>query len=267
MSGLPRHAAAARRTLGLACALGLAWVPAATSIVIRHDRDDEAHRALAARYPAAVRVLPDGAGVLVAPRWVLTAAHVADGVADQKPRVIVGDRDVAGDWVVLHPDWQGMGAHDIALLRLAEAVEDVSPAQLYAGDDEEGRVVTFVGNGDFGDGRRGPQQQDGVRRAATNRVESVDDDWITFRFDAPPEGTELEGVSGPGDSGGPALVVTDGALVTLGVSVASRGAKPGRYGVEEMYTRVSTHRAWVESVLAGDEEAGFAPGGRGMRRD
>ena len=256
MSGAWRR----RPRVTLLLAVGVVvWVSSARAIVVRHDRDEAAYRARAAAYPAAAQVLPDGAGVLVAPRWVLTAAHVARGVSRRTPRVVVGEREIAIDWIVLHPEWRDMGAHDIALMRLVTPVDDIAPAQPYTGDDEVGVMVTFVGNGDFGDGQTGPRERDGVRRAATNRVEAVDDDWIYFRFDAPPDGSDLEGVSGPGDSGGPALIERDGSVFTLGVSVFSRGAKPGRYGVEEIYTRVSTHRAWIESVLNGTIDAGFAP--------
>ena len=45
----------------------------AGAIVTRHDRDDARYVALGARFPAAVTVLPDGSGVLIAPNWVLTA--------------------------------------------------------------------------------------------------------------------------------------------------------------------------------------------------
>ena len=45
----------------------------AAAIVIRHDRDDARYVELGARFPAAVTVLPDGSGVLIAPDWVLTA--------------------------------------------------------------------------------------------------------------------------------------------------------------------------------------------------
>ena len=35
-------------------------------------------------------------------------------------------------------------------------------------------------------------------RIATNRIEKVDAQWLMFAFDAPPECTALEGISGPG---------------------------------------------------------------------
>jgi hypothetical protein len=51
-------------------------------------------------------------------------------------------------------------------------------------------------------------QEDRRLRAATNRVEKADGPFLQFRFDAPedPNVTDLEGISGPGDSGGPAYI-------------------------------------------------------------
>ena len=41
-----------------------------------------------------------------------------------------------------------MGPHDVGLMQLKRPAQDVTPAVLYAGDDEVGQVVTFVGRGD-----------------------------------------------------------------------------------------------------------------------
>lgn len=230
----------------------IACSTSASAIVIRHDRDDARYRELGERYPAAVAILPDGSGVLIAPDWVLTAAHVARGLPRDEMRVEIGEKKLAVTRIVVHRDWQEMGPHDIALLQLSEAVEDVEPARPYDRNDEVGQVVTFVGRGDFGTGLTGPKTMDRVKRGATNTVDADDDDWIFFTFDQGEGGTELEGVSGPGDSGGPALIVRDGVLYTLGVSVFADGENgPGRYGVREGYTRVSTHRDWIESVIGG----------------
>jgi hypothetical protein len=225
----------------------------ASAIVTRHDRDDARYVALGAQFPAAVTVLPDGSGVLIAPNWVLTAGHVARGVAKRSPRVEIDGREHEVARVFVHPKWQEMGPHDVGLLQLTSLAQRVTPAELYTADDEVGQVVTFVGRGDTGTGLTGPQTADGKKRGATNRVESADDDWIIFNFDEGDDATDLEGVSGPGDSGGPALLIREGKVYTLGVSVFSdgRGKGPGRYGVLEGYTRVSTHRGWIESIVSG----------------
>ncbi|MDH3628019.1 MAG: trypsin-like serine protease [Acidobacteriota bacterium] len=228
------------------------------AIVIRHDRDDARYVELGERFPAAVSVLPDGAGVLIAPDWVLTAGHVARGVSRRSPRVRIDGREYEVARIFVHPNWREMGPHDVGVLKLASPVQRVTPAKLYPHDDEVGQVVTFVGRGDTGTGLTGPKAMDGKKRGATNTIVSVDDDWILFNFDEGEAATDLEGVSGPGDSGGPALVMRDGALYTVGISVFSdgRGKGPGRYGVREGYTRVSTHRKWIESIVSGRSTEG-----------
>ena len=51
------------------------------AIVIRHDREEARYRELAQDTPAVVRFAASGMGTLVAPQWILTAAHVAADMA------------------------------------------------------------------------------------------------------------------------------------------------------------------------------------------
>ena len=229
----------------------LAVVSAAQGIIIRHDRDDARYLELGKKYPAVVFMTPDGEGTLVAPQWVLTAAHVAQDRRIQSVRFDDGT-EVPVAQKILHPEWRDGQPHDIALVRLAAPVTSVTPVALYEGSDEAGKSVTFVGRGDHGTGLTGPKVVDKKKRAATNTVESADANWLRFTFDEPPAGTELEGVSGPGDSGGPALIERGGKLHIAGVSVfGSRGKYgPQTYGTREAYTRVSTHLDWIRATMS-----------------
>jgi hypothetical protein len=83
-----------------------------STIIIRHDRPDAAYLELGERYGHAVAHVEERAeGTLVAPRWVLTAAHVieASGPFDA-PYVILGGERYAVERIVLHPDWDGSRA-------------------------------------------------------------------------------------------------------------------------------------------------------------
>jgi len=232
---------------------GLLAAAPSLAIVERDDREDRQYLVLGERFGAVGRVQPDGSGTLVAPRFVVTAAHVATGRGGATA-VEFGGRAYPVARVVVHPQGQGIRNDqppevDLALLVLQDEVEGVAPLGLYRGRDKTGRVAFLVGTGDFGAAGRPSTRTDHRRRAATNEVSDAGPLRLFFRFDAPPAGTDLEGVSGPGDSGGPALLETEGRVLLAGVSSASSGP-PGRYGLTDVYTRVSTYADWIAKVVA-----------------
>lgn len=139
--------------------------------------------------------------------------------------------------VVLHPGWLENGRpEDIALIRVTQPVSEVPLVALYIDRDEHRKEVIITGNGDFGTGRTGPQGNDGTMRAATNRIDGVRADDLSWQFDDPrthPERTtKLEGINGPGDSGGPAFIHGNGEDLLAGLSSgqstdATHGRKAG----------------------------------------
>lgn len=226
------------------------------AIIHRHDRPDSVFIALGRAFPALAHLnLPtpkgasDGEGTLIAPRWVLTAAHVARDIRTGHVVTIHGAR-ASVDSIVIHPDWTDGGPHDLALLRLGTPITATAPAVLYRDSAEVDQLIVIVGYGDYGTGETGPVGNDHVVRGATNRIDAANAAWLTFRFDAPgdPRATELEGVSGPGDSGGPAFMGEGSAARLVGVSSGATGGRRGRYGVVEFYVRVSRYIGWIESI-------------------
>jgi hypothetical protein len=250
------------RTLAAALLAAALLAAPASAIVRRHDRPDSLYRALAERPHAAGVVGGIAVGTLIAPGWVLTAAHVADGVSPFRKTVRFGPDEVPFDSIRYHPGAFADRATwvDLALLRLARPVSRVTPAPLAASGDDAGTPVLFLGTGRSGDGRTGPDTGDGAWRGARNRIATATPRVVTFRFDAPPEGEDLEGISGPGDSGGPAYVEQGGRLELVGVSSTNDspdGQPACTYGTIETYARVSTQRAWIDSIQAG---RGISPG-------
>lgn len=229
--------------------------PSVSGIVARHDCPDSALLALGERFPAAGRVLPDGVCTLIAPKWVITAAHVAVALTPGQSKIQFADKQYAVKRVVLHPDAKVTPGRppdvDLSLIELDQVVEGVDPIPIYRGHDEIGKEIVIVGYGDTGNGREAPKRGDGKRRAATNIVTDAGPLRIFCKFDEPPGGTESEGVSGPGDSGGPALMEVAGKFYIAGISSASTDGKPGRYGVTDIYTRVSTYAMWIDQTIKG----------------
>ncbi len=76
----------------------------AGAIVIRHDVDDAQYRVPASTLPALVDVPGEGHGVLIAPQWVVTAAHAVTWQREINDVMLNGTpRNV--ERLVLHPGY------------------------------------------------------------------------------------------------------------------------------------------------------------------
>jgi hypothetical protein len=252
----------------------------AHAIVIRHDVDDARYRVESTEFPALADIPGEGHGVLVAPQWVVTAAHVlpahtleqveVGGVPRKVERVVVYPGYTKLPDALIQPalvsgDWTPVMEHlrasdDIALIQLAERVVDVAPATLFLGDDENGRQVKLIGKGGTGNGRDGMGPHSPHRtalRRAFNTVAAAEGRWLSLVFDAGDRGHALEGVGGDGDSGGPVLVEVDGEWRVAGLFSWKHADGPlaefrtGRYGQTSYSLRVSRYSAWIAAVMAG----------------
>jgi hypothetical protein len=215
-------------------------------VILRHDRPDADCLVDEAAWQAVVTFFGgDGAGTLIGDRWLLTAAHTARNIPDDHRIALAGcDRRIVG--VVAHPD-----RVDLALVKIEAPVDGLRPIALHEHPDEVGSVVLLLGRGDFGNGVDGVLGSDQRLRCVTNRVDSADERWLRLRFDAPPDGTPLEGVCGEGDSGGPALLRAGDRVTLAGVSSWQDHEGPlGTYGCVEHYARVSTQTEWIRAVVA-----------------
>jgi hypothetical protein len=253
---------------------GAILVPSvASGIVIRHDIADAAYLAKESDFPALFGIYRTKAGhkecvaTVISARWAATAAHCArekrllEAAASGGKgfSVEVAGRTAFIDKVIPHPSTGTGRAPDLALLRFASPVSHVAPIPLYRGGDEVGRVIAMPGWGGTGNGKTGLGVEDGLFRVAENIVDRAEDGRLRWKFDAPgpkSRGLTLEGISGPGDSGGPALVRTPQGWALAGVSSAqdTMGGPEGLYGVEEVFVRISEFTGWIDRHLSATKD-------------
>ena len=243
------------------------------AVVIRAGVDDAKYRVPASTFPALVDMPGEGHGVLIAPQWVVTAAHAApmqmQGMEDE---VSVGGVARRVKRVITYPGYKKLpdqlikevlasgdlskvyaflaSSNDIALIELVSPVTDVTPVPLYRGDKEAGMTVQLVGKGATGNGTEGQDPHSSHRtvlRRAFNVIAGADARYVWYRFDPPPSALPLEGITGSGDSGGP-LFIGDGSSMQL-VGLASwsqyppghpfwKKWAPGRPFVEGLYEEI-----------------------------
>jgi secreted trypsin-like serine protease len=232
-------------------------------------------------------------GVVIGPRHVLTAAHVAGDPAHTRFRLNLGGE--AADLIAVakvhrHPSFKNFDPQhprdDLAILVLAEDLPaNVPRYALHRGDIEAGAVLTFVGYGASGHGDAGVSvgaKADVKRKGRSTTDAFVQDAFgikrvFAFDFDGPgadnPMGGEglgngVESSFAGGDSGGPSFLCEGGigdrcvggrwllAGINTFVSVpAGRTAKVSTFGTLGGGMVVSAYVDWIESVLkAGGEE-------------
>lgn len=80
---------------------------AAGAVVIRDDVDDARYRIEGAAFPALTDMPGEGHGVLIAPRWVVTAAHAAP-MEGMGATIAINGNAYSVERVFLHPGYRAM---------------------------------------------------------------------------------------------------------------------------------------------------------------
>lgn len=233
----------------------VATIQSASAIITRHDVDDKQYLDLGEQYTHSTAYIAGCAATVIDPHWLVTAAHC---VAGREASIFYSkhiDKQYRVETIIVYPEYVKTNdeVHDIALVQLKDKLINSQPAKVYSNKNEVGMPVIFIGRGTYGNGKDGLIKDDGKQRGATNIVNSATEQVIGFEFTAPPQATQLEGISSRGDSGGPAFYIDENNqrwLIGVSSYQIGNGFKEGNYGVAEFYTRVSTYSDWISSVTA-----------------
>jgi len=205
-------------------------------------------------------------GSIIAPHWVLTAAHCLDGLSTIQYEVMAGEHNL--HLPDLHEEVRRVRAHfihpnytwndkefDIGLVRLNSAfklTEYIQPISLYAGPSPaEGLVCEATG--------WGITEEGGMFLASILQKVSlpvVGDTLCTeeygflMREDMLCAGEEGKD-SCSGDSGGPLVCPLGEGEAPLLAGVTSWGQGCGRPGKPGVYTEVSYFYDWIQETIAG----------------
>src|SRR3954471_1903895 len=282
----------AKNLAAIAALTGIAFAEQAAAIVIGDGGFDSDYINLAnsAPYNSVGQIFGTSgsggfaaSGVVVAPDWVLTAAHVTAGASSLQFYTDAGGTNfgrasIAADAWYTYPQWNGNpgAGYDIGLMHLSSSLGCGSAssdsggcaAARYTGSSELNQIGALVGYGMTGTGTTGASVFDGLRRAGLNMVDSFygagdrllladfdsgsyRDNALGSRFPVP-----LEATIAPGDSGGGLFETINGRSYLTGITSFSwssiDGTPDSDYGDGSGWTRVSSFNSWIDGVTGGN---------------
>lgn len=203
-------------------------------------------------------------GTLIAPQWILTAAHCAEGETPSSVEVWVGGRNlnnpsegirVAVEAIYSHPGYSTTAKdslrNDVALFKLATPITSITPVPLIADASEStaGTNARIIGWGTTSEGGSSPTilQKADVPIVSLSTANRYYGDLDSSNLAAGYSGGGVDTCQG--DSGGP-LLVADGSGGWKVAGVVSFGDGCARAGAYGIYSNIATLRSWITSTMA-----------------
>lgn len=214
-------------------------------------------------------------GSVVAPTWVLTAAHCVERTSPSSVDLVIGRHNLRNDdgerigaqSITIHPNYdRRLLTNDLALIEL-ESATAAAPVGLAsaanAGLWEPGTIATVMGWGFTESTPSYPEVLYEVDVPIVSDAEcdntingNIDDAVMICAGDVANGGVDSCG----GDSGGP-LVVPDGTGGYFEVGIVSWGFGCADANAPGVYTEVAAFSAWIEGIVGDDPPPPPPPSG------
>jgi hypothetical protein len=212
---------------------------------------------------------------MIAPGYVLTAAHVVGGAAasDVSFQINAGSSySIAASQIFVNPDYTGTTAgnvalqdptihNDLAIIRLANAPDTVVPSYSLFTGDLLGADLNFVS---FGNSSTIKKTGENIADLLVSNAANTNKNYI-FDFDGPDLSTNVLGGGSlganreatlvSGDSGSAAFVNVNGQWQLAGINtfeafVSGGPTTPGAYGTLGGGVALAGYSSWISSVVA-----------------